>query len=72
MKILVTGSKGMIGSHLVKGLLEAGYEVVGLDRICNQSCDGRYFHYVLIWQIKIRFSSLWRSISQIELYILLH
>lgn len=47
MKILVTGSKGMIGSHLVKGLLEAGYEVVGLDRICNQSCDGRYFHYVV-------------------------
>lgn len=33
--------------HLVKGLLEAGYEVVGLDRICNQSCDGRYFHYVV-------------------------
>lgn len=30
-KILVTGSSGMIGSHLVKSLLHAGYQVVGLD-----------------------------------------
>ena len=32
MKVLVTGANGMIGSRLVMGLLEAGYEVVGLDR----------------------------------------
>ena len=47
MKILVTGSKGMIGSHLVKGLLDAGYEVVGLDRSSDTSCGGNYFHHMV-------------------------
>lgn len=32
MTILVTGAKGMIGSKLVDGLLNAGYTVVGVDR----------------------------------------
>ena len=31
MKILVTGSNGYIGSHLVKQLTEKGYQVDGLD-----------------------------------------
>lgn len=30
-KVLVTGAAGFIGSHLVDRLLEAGYEVAGLD-----------------------------------------
>lgn len=30
-KVLVTGSSGMIGSHLVQSLMKDGYEVVGLD-----------------------------------------
>lgn len=31
-KILVTGSAGMIGSYMVKDLLEKGYIIVGVDR----------------------------------------
>ena len=33
MKVLVTGSAGFIGFHVVKRLLERGDEVVGLDNI---------------------------------------
>jgi UDP-glucuronate 4-epimerase len=31
MKILITGTAGFIGFHLVRKLLERGYEVIGLD-----------------------------------------
>lgn len=37
MRILVTGASGMIGSHLVKGLTDAGYDVVGVDRIAGNA-----------------------------------
>ena len=33
MKILVTGAAGFIGHHLCLRLLDAGYDVVGLDII---------------------------------------
>jgi nucleoside-diphosphate-sugar epimerase len=33
MIILVTGSAGMIGSYVVKGLIEKGHTVIGVDRI---------------------------------------
>jgi UDP-glucose 4-epimerase len=33
MKVLVTGVAGFIGSNLATGLLERGYEVVGLDNL---------------------------------------
>ena len=33
MNILVTGSAGMIGSYVVKGLIEKGHTVIGVDRV---------------------------------------
>lgn len=35
MNILVTGSAGMIGSYVVKGLIEKGHTVVGVDRLAK-------------------------------------
>lgn len=36
-KILVTGGAGYIGSHTTLALLDAGYEVVVVDNLCNSS-----------------------------------
>lgn len=45
MTILVTGAKGMIGSQLVKGLIDAGHVVIGVDRSGDETCGGNYYHY---------------------------
>jgi nucleoside-diphosphate-sugar epimerase len=37
MNILVTGSAGMIGGYVVKGLIEKGHTVIGVDRIAKDS-----------------------------------
>ena len=37
MNILVTGSAGMIGGYVVKGLIEKGYKVVGVDRRVSEA-----------------------------------
>lgn len=37
MSILVTGGTGFIGSHTVLELLNAGYDVVVVDNLCNSS-----------------------------------
>ncbi|PIE00811.1 MAG: UDP-glucose 4-epimerase GalE [Thiothrix nivea] len=38
-KILVTGGAGYIGSHTCLALLEAGFELVVLDNLCNSSAE---------------------------------
>lgn len=45
MKILVTGDRGMIGSRLVMGLLDAGCQVIGIDRSGQQEEGKNYVHY---------------------------
>ncbi|MGD8458421.1 MAG: SDR family NAD(P)-dependent oxidoreductase, partial [Anaerolineales bacterium] len=37
MAILVTGGAGYIGSHTCVELLEAGYQIVVVDNLCNSS-----------------------------------
>ena len=37
MKILITGGSGFIGSHTCVELIEAGYELVVVDNLCNSS-----------------------------------
>lgn len=37
--ILVTGGAGYIGSHTAVALLQAGYDVVVLDNLCNSSAE---------------------------------
>jgi UDP-glucose 4-epimerase len=39
MKILVTGGAGYIGSHTCIELINAGYEIVVIDNLCNSSLE---------------------------------
>jgi UDP-glucose 4-epimerase len=39
MKILITGGVGYIGSHTVIQLVEAGYEIVIVDNLCNSKIE---------------------------------
>jgi len=39
MKILVTGGTGYIGSHTVVELVQAGFEAVVMDNLCNSSVE---------------------------------
>lgn len=38
-RVLVTGGAGYIGSHILVELLEAGYEALVLDNLCNSSSE---------------------------------
>lgn len=41
MNVLVTGSAGMIGGYVVKGLIEKGHDVIGADiRVSNDKNEG--------------------------------
>lgn len=58
MTILVTGANGMIGSQLVKGLLDAGHIVVGVDRAGEESPKGNLYFYNLDLSNKERLRSI--------------
>lgn len=45
--ILITGASGMVGSATVKGILQAGYRVVGIDRVDRYEQHDCYTHCVV-------------------------
>lgn len=47
MNILVTGSAGMIGGYVVKGLIEKGHTVIGVDRRVSDSSLKEFRQIVL-------------------------
>ena len=47
MNILVTGSAGMIGGYVVKGLIEKGHTVIGVDRRISDS-DLKGFSQIIL------------------------
>lgn len=42
MNVMVTGANGMIGSQLVKGLIDTGYKVTGIDRNGEETVSNDY------------------------------
>lgn len=42
--VLVTGAAGMIGSYVCKNLLNAGFNVIGLDRCAADADNNNYLH----------------------------
>ena len=47
MNILVTGSAGMIGGYVVKGLIEKGHTVIGVDRRISDTKLERFSQIIL-------------------------
>ena len=52
MNILVTGSAGMIGGYVVKGLIEKGHTVIGVDRRVSDSNFKGFSQIILDLSIK--------------------
>ena len=52
MNILVTGSAGMIGGYVVKGLIEKGHTVIGVDRRVSDSGLEGFSQIILDLSIK--------------------
>lgn len=47
MNILVTGSAGMIGGYVVKGLIEKGHTVLGVD-MRTSKCENPHFYQTIL------------------------
>lgn len=65
MKILVTGSKGMIGSKLVQALINSGYSVTGVDIAGEESITEQYCQYVVDLADKDKFSEIAKDADKI-------
>ena len=47
MNILVTGSAGMIGGYVVKGLMDKGHTVIGVDRRTSEEKNPNFTQIIL-------------------------
>lgn len=47
MNILVTGSAGMIGGYVVRGLIERGHTVIGVDRRTSEETHPNFIQIIL-------------------------
>ncbi len=65
MKILVTGSKGMIGSKLVQALINSGYSVTGADIAGEESITEQYCQYVVDLADKDKLSEIAKDADKI-------
>jgi UDP-glucose 4-epimerase len=70
-KVLVTGGAGYIGSHVVRQLGEAGYDVVVYDN-CSTGSPQAVLHGELIIGDLQDLQHLWRVFSQHEFTAVLH
>ena len=57
MKIIVTGSEGFVGKVLMSQLLDAGHEVIGIDRVKPSSFKCTFYHLDLTKEIPFEVSS---------------
>lgn len=48
MNILITGSAGMIGSYVVKGLIDKGHSVIGVDRRKNDNLNDNRLKQIVL------------------------
>lgn len=44
MRIIVTGAAGFIGAHLLKRLLDAGHDAIGIDNFCEHPYPSKMKH----------------------------
>jgi nucleoside-diphosphate-sugar epimerase len=63
MTILVTGSAGMIGGYVVKGLIEKGHKVIGVDRRMSDTKYQGYAQVILDLSFKSNVMQLFEEVK---------
>ena len=61
MTVLVTGSKGMIGSSLIHELLQKGYDVIGVDRSNDFPQIENYYYYAVELSDNVKLRDIFNS-----------